>query len=100
MSATESPNVKARGAALLRHPSLTAGLEVATDAITGQWGQTRYSQAINPCGYAGQGKFVRMTLRHPHLDMTPQRPRRRLDLIEARCMIEIEQPIHLGQMPA
>ncbi len=39
-------------------------------------------------------------LRHPYLDMTPQRSCRRLDLIKARGMGEIEQPIHLLQMPA
>ena len=39
-------------------------------------------------------------LRNPHLDMTPKRPRRRLDLVKARGMGEVEQSIYLRQVPA
>lgn len=37
---------------------------------------------------------------HPHIQPAPQSARRRFDLIEARGVIQIEQPVHLRRAPA
>ncbi len=80
--------------ALLEAKTQAGGLDESVRGLV----TNRASRAARADRVAAEGGAV--TLRHPHLDTPPQGARGRLDLIEARGMVQIEQPIHLRQMPA